>query len=88
MFRSGKKVEKSSKPRPLLIKFESLETKNMVLDNSSRLKDSESFDKVILSLDLSKKDKKLLAGSKKWVVRIRGQPGAFHANSYRRRAVD
>ena len=37
----------------------------MVLDNSSRLKDSESFNKVILSLDLSKEDredcKKLLA---------------------------
>ena len=63
----------------------------MVLDNSSRLKDSESFNKVILSLDLSKEDredcKKLLAdklkevnqkgGSKKWVVRIRGQPGGL-----------
>ena len=34
MFRIGKKGE-SPKPRPLLIKFESLETKNMVLDNSS-----------------------------------------------------
>ena len=103
MFRIGKKVEESSKPRPLLIKFESLETKNMVLDNSSRLKDSESFNKVILSLDLSKEDredcKKLLAdklkevnkkgGSKKWVLRIRGQRGrAFHAIVYRRRAVE
>ena len=29
----------------------------MVLDNSSRLKDSESFSKVILSLDLSKDDR-------------------------------
>ena len=61
----------------------------MVLDNSSRLKDSESFNKVIQSLDLSKEDredcKKLVAdklkevnekgGSKNWVVRIRGQPG-------------
>ena len=101
MFRIGKKGE-SSKPRPLLIKFESLETKNMVLDNSSRLKDSESFNKVILSLNLSKEDredrKKLLAdklkevnkkgGSKKSVVRIRGQPGAFHDIAYRRRAVE
>ena len=101
MFRIGKKGE-SPKPRPLLIKFESLETKNMVLDNSNRLKDSESFNKVILSLDLSKEDredrKKLLAdklkevnekgGSKKWIVRIRGQPGAFHAIAYRRRAVE
>ena len=101
MFRIGKKGE-SPKPRPLLIKFESLETKNMVLDNSRRLKDSESFNKVILNLDLSKEDredcKKLLAdklkevnekgGSKKWVVRIRGQPGAFHAVAYRRRAVE
>ena len=100
-FRIGKKGE-SPKPRPLLIKFESLETKNMVLDNSSRLKDSESINKVILSLDLSKEDredcKKLLAdklkevnekgGSKKWVVRIRGQRGAFHAVAYRRRAVE
>ena len=75
----------------------------MVLDNSSsRLKASESFNKVILSLDLSKKDredcKKLLAdklkevnekgGSKKWVIRIRGQLGAFHAVAYRRRAVE
>ena len=57
MFRGGKKVEESSKPRPLLIKFESLETKNMVLDNSSRLKDSASFNKVILSLDLAKEDR-------------------------------
>ena len=86
MFRIGKKVEESSKPRPLLIKFESLETKNMVLDNSSRLKDSESFNKIIISLDLSKEDmedcKKLIAdklkevnekgGSKKWIVGIRG----------------
>ena len=80
-----------------MIKFESLETKN-----SSRLKDSESFNKVILSLDLSKEDredcKKSFAdklkevnekeGSKKWVVRIRGQPGALHAIAYRRRAVE
>ena len=69
----------------------------MFLDNSS-LKVSEIFNKVILSLDLSKEDrkdcKKLLgnklkkvnqkAGSKKWVVRIRGQPGAFHAIACRR----
>ena len=89
MFRIGKKVEESSKPKLLLIKFESLETKNMVLDNSRRLKDSDSFSKVMLSLDLSKEDredcKQLLAdklkeiyekgGSKKWVVRIRGRPG-------------
>ena len=64
MFRIDKKVEKSLKPRPLLIKFESLQTKTMVLDNSSRLKDSESFNKVIQSLDLSKEDRedcKLLA---------------------------
>ena len=102
MFRIGKKDEESSKPRPLLIKFESLETKNMVLDNSRRLKDSESFNKVTLSLDMSKEDKedckKLLAdklkevnekgGSKKWVVRIRGQPGAFHDIACRRRAVE
>ena len=92
MFRIDKKVEDYSKPMPLLIKFESLETKNVVLDNSRRLKDSESFSKVILSPDLSKEDredcKKLLAdklkevnqkvGSKKWFVRIRGQSGAFH----------
>ena len=89
MFRIGKKLEESSKPKLLLIKFESLETKNMVLDNSRKLKDSESFNKVILSLDLSKEDmedcKKLLADklnevnengrSKKWVVRIRTTSG-------------
>ena len=46
MFRIDKKVEESPRPRPLLIKFESLETKNMVLDNSNRLKDSESFNKI------------------------------------------
>ena len=57
MFRIGTKVEESSKPKLLMIKFESLETKNMVLDNSSRLKDSESFNKVILSFDLSKEDR-------------------------------
>ena len=88
------------KTRPLLIKFGSLETKNMVLDNSSRLKDRESFNKVILSLDLSKEDRedctKLFAdklkevnekgGSKKLVVRIRGQKGAFHDIAHRRRA--
>ena len=43
----------------------------MVLDNSSRLKDSESFSKVILCLDLSKDDredyKKLLADKLKEV---------------------
>ena len=61
MFRIDKKLKnlqnQNLKPKPLLIKFESLETKNMVLDNSSRLKDSESFNKVILSLDLSKEDR-------------------------------
>ena len=102
MFRIGKNVKETPRPRPMLIKFESLETKNMVLDNSSRLKDSESFNKVILSLDSSKEDKedckKLLAdkskevnkkrGSKKWVVRIRGQPGAIHAIAYRKRSVE
>ena len=88
--------------KKLLMIFESLETNNPVLDNSSRLKDSESFNKVILSFDLSKEDrkdcKKLLAdklkevnekgGRKKRVVRIRGQPGAFHAIACRRRAVE
>ena len=66
------------------------------------MKDSESFNKVILSLDLPKEDredcKKLLAdklkevnekgGIKTWVIRIRGQPGAFHAIAYRRRAIE
>ena len=31
MFRIGKKVEDCSKPRPLMIKFESLEIKKMVM---------------------------------------------------------
>ena len=54
----------------------------MILDNSSRrFKDSESFRKVILSLDMSKED---WEDCKKWVIRIRGQPGAFHAFAYRR----
>ena len=57
MFRICKKVEECSKPRPLLIKFESLETKDMVSDNSSRLKDSENFNKFIISLDLSMEDR-------------------------------
>ena len=70
----------------------------MTLDNRRRLKGSENFNKVMLSLDLSKEDteycKKLLADklkevnqegrSKKWVIRIRGQPGAFHAIACRR----
>ena len=54
-----------------MIKLEILETENMVLDNNSRLKDSESFNKVTLSLELSKEDrddcKKLLAGKLKEV---------------------
>ena len=45
MFRISKKAEDSSKPRPLLIKFESLETKNLVLDNSRRLKDKRKLQK-------------------------------------------
>ena len=47
MFRIGKKGE-SSKPRPLLKKFESLETKNMGLDNSSRLKASTKLSKALI----------------------------------------
>ena len=98
MFRISKKVEGSSKPRPLLIKFESLVSKDNVLDNSSRLKDSESFSNVILSLDLSKEDreecKKLQEikrgqpEGRKWVIRIRGHPDAYHAIANRRRAVE
>ena len=69
-----------------------------VLDKNSRLKDSEIFSKVILSLDLSKKDRedceKLLAdklvevgqmgGSNEGAIWIGGQPGAFHVVAYRR----
>lgn len=102
MYRIGKKVEDASKPRPVLIKFDNLLTKSMVLDNSNKLKDSEVFNKVILSHDLSKEDREiykklfedklkeinLKGGSKKWVVRIRGEPGAFHTVAYRRRVVD
>lgn len=100
MFRIGKKVEDTSKPRPLLIKFDNLSTKNFILDNCYKLKESEQFRKVILNQDLSKEDreecKKLFdekvkeinkkGGSSKWVVRIKGQPGAFHAVAYRRRS--
>ena len=57
IFRIGKKYENASKPRPVLVKFDNQTTKNMVLDNSRRLKDSEIFSKVILSLHLSKEDR-------------------------------
>ena len=53
MFRIGKKVEDSSKPRPLLIKFENLMIKDLILDNSNTLRECEQFRKVILSQDLS-----------------------------------
>lgn len=98
-FRLGKRIADSSRPRPVLVKFVNQSARDMVLDSSNKLKESEQFSKVILSLDLSKEDreecKKLFTekvkevnqkgGSNKWVVRIKGQPGAFHAVAYRRR---
>ena len=78
------------------MKFDNESTKNIGLDNSSKLKESKVFSKVILSLDLSNEKredcKKLLPdklkGSNEWVARIRGQPGAFHDIAYRRRVVE
>ena len=75
MFKIDKKVEYSSKPRPILVKFENLVTRNLNLDNSNKLRESDQFRKVILSEDLSKEDreecKKLFTDK----IRIRGQPG-------------
>ena len=66
-----KKDEIASKPRPVLVKLYNQSSKNMVLDNSNRLKDNEILRKVIVSLDLSKEDredsKKLLADKLKEV---------------------
>lgn len=97
--RLGRKNDESKRARPVLIKFNSLGLKNLVFENTFRLKKSESFSKVILNNDLSKEDRekcsKLLQEKKdeigkkedtsKWVFRIRGQPGDFHAVAFRRR---
>ena len=55
MFRIDKKVEDSSKPRPLLIKLENLMIQSLMLDNS-KLRESE-IKESNPSQDLSKEDR-------------------------------
>ena len=51
MIRMTIEIEDSSKPRLLLIKFENLMTKKLILDIINKLRESEQFRKVILSQD-------------------------------------
>lgn len=97
--RLGRRNEETNKTRPVLLKFSNLCHKNLVFENSFKLRKSETFSRVILNNDLSKEDRelcsKLLKEKKeeiskkedvsKWVFRVRGQPGDFHVVSYRRR---
>ena len=80
-------------PRPVLVKFESQTSNNLILENASKLKNSEVFKKVIFSQDLSKQDreecnKKWLQNERSSIQRVgntnEGQPGSFHAIVHRR----
>ena len=98
VFRMGRRLDVSQKPRPLLIKLSGLIAKNLILENSFKLRRSELHKNVILSHDMSKEDRedcrKLLADKKremstkdnvdKWVFRLRGHPGEFHVVPHRR----
>ena len=82
----------------MLIKLNEFNVKNLVLENSFKLRKSEAYKNIILSHDMSIEDitecRNLLVEKKKeitakddvnnWVVRVRGQPGEFHVVSYRR----
>ena len=95
MARMGRKIEDPKKCRPLIVKFYSYTTKNMILENCFKLKKLQKFKSLVISHDLSNEDRehcrlliKKVKDSKddasKWVFRIRGQPGNFHVVTYRR----
>ena len=93
IFRMGRRTENTKKVRPILIKLESFNLKNLILENAFKLKKSEAFSKVVLNHDMSKEDreecKKMLAAKQKEVdhkgaVRIRGWPGSFRAVANKR----
>lgn len=94
IFRMGRRLDNESRPRLVLIKFESQTSKNPILENSSKLKDSEAFKSVILIQDLRKElrevNEKFTSKAKGyqckgWTLQIEGQPGTFHAIIHRRR---
>ena len=98
VLRLGRRYKETKKTRPVLVKFNNLCFKNLVFENSFKLRKSETFSRVILNNDLSKEDRelcsKLLREKKeeiskkddvsKWVFRVRGQTGDYHVVSYRR----
>lgn len=86
-------LDKISRPRLVFTSFESQTSKNLTLENASKLKTNiESFKRVILSQDLAKEDRKEMmklflqkqkeinakGEADKWTVPIGEQPGSFH----------
>lgn len=99
-FRMGKKSEEG-KARPLLLKLDCYGTKNTIMENSYKLRKSENFSRVMMNHDMSVEERqeirKLIEQKKKeieekenptlWGIRIRGEPGKFIANIYRKQGL-
>lgn len=101
IFRIGRKLDKEERQSPVLLKFKRQTSKNLILENASKLKDSEVFRKVILSQALEKENgekmKKLFLQKQKKInakggasgqyqsENDQGLSGSFHAKVLRRR---
>ena len=98
MARMGRKIEDQKKCRPLIVKFYSYTTKNMILENCFKLKRLQKFKSLIISHDLSREDREqcrlLIKKAKeekektgetdKYIYKVRGEPGSFHVVLVRR----
>lgn len=98
MARMGRKSEDRNRCRPLMVKFYSYTTKNMILESCYKLKKMQKFKSLIVSHDLSKEDREqcrmLIKKAKqekeksgeveKFIYKVRGDPGSFYVVTVRR----
>lgn len=97
-FRMGKRRDDDPNNRPVLVKLENYTAKNLIMENSFKLKKSVTFKNVMLNHDMSKEEReecrKLISEKKHeislkedadcWGIRIKGQPGKFFAVTYKK----
>ena len=76
MFRMERKVNKQPRTRPILVQFESQTSKNVILEEASKLKNNEVFKRIILIKIYQRRTeecKKLLLQNKKGSIQRVGQ---------------
>ena len=90
MARMGRKIEDTKKCRPLIVKFYSYTTKNMILEIFilsliiSHDLSREDREQCRLLIKKAKEEKEKNGEADKYIYKVRGEPGSFHVVLVRR----